>query len=553
MRWKTITFVLVACFSAAYLPYGLTDDGSLSFENGKALYQAGDMEQAAAAFRTAIACDPLNPQFRNALGNVFAEQRQFHEALSEFNNALKLDPKMVAAYVNRARVYQAKNDLPAAIRDFTSAIDLGLRDYDVFLRRAEASIRQGNSELARQDIDHVISLYPGESEVWAGSSQYWIHEGNYQKAEAHAASAVRLAPKSSYAHCCLAQVLRKQDRFQEALQTINHAISLHPDDPDLLVERAEVSLQIHEYDKAMSDCERAIELNGKHSRAFFVRGHIQQLLNQNVLAVASYTAAIHENNLDGMAIAERGYCHAKLLRHREAISDFSRAIELCPDLKGLYAARAESLFFLKETQSALNDCEASLREDPNSPAPYGIRGAIMADQGKYEAALRDLNHSISLGVPNADYIYYYRAIVRLILGLPKEAIADLEHCCAKNPECSQYHYAIAIVLSTHPEPAVRDSTKAIDHANRALALYQQSSGPKQDVHLLYEVMAAAYAEAGAFDQSRTIQVLAVDSCPSAWRSFAVDRLKHYEAGQPCREVVNPSTFRQSLVGNWPRP
>jgi len=85
----------------------------------------GKTEQAAEAFRRAVAIDPNNPAAWNNLGNELRNSYQFDEAMECYQKALKLKPDFADAYCNVGACLQATQPtLRPAIAAYEKAIAL---------------------------------------------------------------------------------------------------------------------------------------------------------------------------------------------------------------------------------------------------------------------------------------------------------------------------------------------------------------------------------------------------------------------------------------------
>jgi len=111
---------------------------------------------------------------------------------------------------------------------------------------------------------------------------------------------------------------------------------------------------------------------------------------------------------------------------------------------------------------AINSDELGLA---NRARAFGYRGIAKATTGDYEGAQLDLNSSVALDSDfNAD-AYAYRGYMRLVLGRPKEAVADLE----KSAELLLWHYNVLWLHLARLKAGVPD-TGPRSLANNAITL-----------------------------------------------------------------------------------
>ena len=128
-------------------------------------------------------------------------------------------------------------------------------------------------------------------------------------------------------------------------------------------------------------------------------------------------------------------------------------------------------------------------------------------------------------------VHYRRSQTHHALKKYSEAQEDFAEALKREPDYPNLLNSWAWQLATCPEPKYRDGRKALDYASRA----NEKAGGKRPECL--DTLAAAYAEAGQFDEAVKAQKKAIESlAPKAaeQRKAMQARLKLYEAGKPFR-------------------
>jgi len=100
-----------------------------------------------------------------------------------------------------------------------------------------------------------------------------------------------------------------------------------------------------------------------------------------------------------------------------------------------------------------------------------------------------------------------------------------------NPEVSFVWSTRAWLLATSPNADHRDGKLAVVAANKAMEL------PIWSEFRVLDVLAAAYAETGDFEQSVKWQTKVVDMLPPTQRADYESRLALYREGKPYREPL----------------
>jgi cytochrome c-type biogenesis protein CcmH/NrfG len=113
-----------------------------------------------------------------------------------------------------------------------------------------------------------------------------------------------------------------------------------------------------------------------------------------------------------------------------------------------------------------------------------------------------------------------------------EALEVLRRANRDAPENAGILAALAWLLATSPDPSLRDGPRAVEFAERAVA-----AANRPDLRAL-ESLAAAYAEAGRFDDAVRVATRVVERARSSGQDRLVRqaeaRLELYRAHRPYR-------------------
>jgi Flp pilus assembly protein TadD len=144
----------------------------------------GRVSLGLAALQEAVALDPENALYRNALGVTQLQLRRWPEAQTEFEKAIALDPNYAEAYHNLGLVQAAQGRLDQAVTSYRKAL--------------------------------TFPTYPSPELAYHNLGEAYLRQGKLQESEEALRQAIQLEPKNQFSHYLLGVVLAEGGRKSEA-------------------------------------------------------------------------------------------------------------------------------------------------------------------------------------------------------------------------------------------------------------------------------------------------------------------------------------------------
>lgn len=142
-------------------------------------------------------------------------------------------------------------------------------------------------------------------------------------------------------------------------------------------------------------------------------------------ALADYTRAIELDPELAEAYLNRGYAHDLLGNIPEAMDDYSQAIALAPDLGMAYFNRSSARLAIGDFRGAIADSTRAIELDANAALAYVNRGAAELRLGEYDEAVRDSDLALQID-PNLPLAYLNRGSARISVSDRENGIRDIE-------------------------------------------------------------------------------------------------------------------------------
>jgi tetratricopeptide (TPR) repeat protein len=254
------------------------------------------------------------------------------------------------------------------------------------------------------------ALFTLEKPASGASEKDWVNYGNQLWRAGRFDEAVKafdeaIKIKRDFAGSWYARglALLEQDKYQEALASFDRATQIKPSLYEAWRERGIALYNLKRYPEALASIDKAIAINDKDSVLYMLRGDLLYELKRYPEARDAYSRAI-KLKPHPFAYNNRGNARDDLGDKQGAIADYSKAIELKPDLAEAYSNRGNARSALGDKQGAIADYSKAIELKPDLAGAYNNRGLARSDLGDKQGAIEDAQKAAKLfcsqGNPN---------------------------------------------------------------------------------------------------------------------------------------------------------
>jgi tetratricopeptide (TPR) repeat protein len=315
-----------------------------------------------------------------------------------------------------------------------------------------------------------------------------------------------------------------------AIAEFTEALRLNPCLAAAHANRGVAFLELGKLDEALRDLDTALDLNSNLFDALCWRGLIWSKKGDHARALADYDRALHRQpNHPGM-LGNRGMARAHLGDFDRALEDLNRAMALGATQGNHYTSRGSIWLARNEYDCALSDLTEAIARGDTSAVAFSNRGMAWLSKGETDRAIADFDEALRQQGHDA-LAFNNRGFAFRMRGDYGKAVADFEESIRLTPEFPNPYKNLAWLLATCPQAEFRDGARAVAHAQKALQLVKH-----QEAEWL-GILAAAHAEAGAFDQAVHWQTQCLERSPAEKKRELEARLDLYRAGQPFRDTA----------------
>jgi tetratricopeptide (TPR) repeat protein len=162
-----------------------------------------------------------------------------------------------------------------------------------------------------------------------------------------------------------------------------------------------------------------------------------------------------------IAHLERGRAHKAVKDYYKAVEDFNSCLTRCRALTVPLQEKAETLILLDQYDEASQSLERALLISPTDARSYELKGEIYEKEGFLSKAEGEYTRALFHN-PLYSVALEKRSRVRLKLGRPSEALADIESLCRLEPK-----RADLFITKAGIHVGLGEFAKAIDDYDRA--------------------------------------------------------------------------------------
>lgn len=372
-------------------------------------------------------------------------------------------------------------------------------------------------------------------------------EGIGDKATAgwHYRKAVELAPQNVEARATLAGFHAEANELEVARQHYHWVLGKDPFNWQACIGMAKISLSDGRPDVALAFLEKSPTGRYFSAERLYNLGVVYARMGKVTEAEEAYLRSLEKRPDYYDANYNLGNLYARAGKFAEATNCFSRAITKRPNSDEAHSNLALSLASLGDLAGAAAEYRAALKISPQlADVHYGLARVLELQTNLVEAAthysralaVRTNLHDARLGLamvlnqqqkwgeaagqlevflkanPGSGLGHYQLAIAQLKLGRVAEAITHLERAVELRPRDRGAADQLARVLATATDGALRNGKRAVGLAE-AVCSPRETALPE---HL--GTLAAAYAEAGGFEQAVAVVTQAIKGAEAGNRT-----------------------------------
>jgi len=322
----------------------------------------GHPQDAATAFRRAVALSPRDAEAHSNLGAVLLDLNLRQDAVSCLRKATGLRPDFAAAWRNLGQALEGIQDWSQAEAAYRQCLALTPDDLEVCLWLGNLLTTQDRPEAAETVFRHGCDRHPQQPELAFNLGNALKKQGRLSEATAAYRQAVQLRPDYAQAWNNLGNTLADLECWRDAADAYRRVIASNPDQAPAWEALGHALQRLDDFEQAADAFSHAHALRPEDRDIALCWGKILGKLHRHAAAEAAFRTAL--SNDPDHAETQRHLAYALLSQgnFEEAETAFNTAIALAP---GDPTETAHRLDFLERS----NRLEELRRELAYAPEP----------------------------------------------------------------------------------------------------------------------------------------------------------------------------------------
>jgi tetratricopeptide (TPR) repeat protein len=400
--------------TAAINAINVTDAGRPEFLRLRAATEiaAGNTDSAEKDFKEALQIEPRNPVLLLNYANLLWKTDRKEEAQKTYREALAIDASNAGALGSLGFLSREMGDSAAARGYFLELAKKHSDDYVPFLALGDLYSADRQFPEAQQSYQQAFQRSSSNPLIISGAMNAALEAHHLDQAKewlGRASDAMRQNPQVMREH---ERYLTMTGNYAESADLGYQVIEKLPQDREAVDYLAYDLLFLKRLDEAMKIAHRYEPVLSGDRDLPLIAGYVHADHNEHEAAVRDFTRALEIDPNIAVGYMNRGYVYNDMRLATKAEQDFRKALSLNPQYGEAHLGLAYALLQLRRSTAALKEAEIATHLLPDSESlhlvkaeGYRQRAMLVSAEGEYRKALKLNPNAVNSYIALADVEY----------------------------------------------------------------------------------------------------------------------------------------------------
>jgi tetratricopeptide (TPR) repeat protein len=197
-------------------PEELNTDPGLALAYSVSLAKTGKYDEGMARMKSIEQASPDSAGVHVAIGEAYADQKLYGNAVEEYRKALSVDPSQARTHFLLGLSLMHEGTQADAAQEFRAALTLDPKDATTKYHLAYSLIQIQKKDEAQALLREVIVQNPAYADAFYQLGKLQLEQGDIKTAVSNLETSAKLSPASDYIHYQLSMAYRRDSRTEDA-------------------------------------------------------------------------------------------------------------------------------------------------------------------------------------------------------------------------------------------------------------------------------------------------------------------------------------------------
>ena len=343
----------------------MVDTAQRKLEEGMALEQEGQLDEAMKRYDEAIALQPDLARAHFNRGTVLLDRGEAQPALDAFAIALSFKPDSVGTLYNIGNAHLILDKVEDGVIAFRQAIELKPEFVDAHIALGMALARLGEHREAVGCFSRAAQLDPSSLEAFHQQGIAFQDLGEFDNAVNSYRRALEIDRDLAALHSNLGSALRELGRNEAAIASFERALEISPKVADVRYNLGLTFQTTGRMDLAATSYIKTLEIENDHFGACMHLGIVLHELGQYEKSLLHSRRAIELQPSNEKGHLNLGLGLTRIGRLDEAVTCYLRALEIQPDNADAHLSLGHALKDLSRVDEGIASIQRALESKPD--------------------------------------------------------------------------------------------------------------------------------------------------------------------------------------------
>jgi len=303
---------------------------------------------------------------------------------------------------------------------------------------AKAAQAAGDRSTAAAKYESILKLQPHLAAAYNNLGLLFFQQREYKKAADVLEKGLKIDPKMPSAEALLGMSLYEMNSYAEARPHLETALRQKPTDSNAELILARDLSNLNEFDAAARHLRQLADRQPDNQEIWYLLCKIYMKLSEQALskmnAIDPNSHLVHEMS---------GEVMESMKNFDGALVEYKKAVQMAPNEPGTHYRLGNIFYLLAEWDSAIEQFQAELANDPSNCKARALIGNVLLEQKREpEQALSSIDRALAL-CPNLTEAHADRGRALINLNRNEDALGDLQIAEQATPDDATIHFFLA--------------------------------------------------------------------------------------------------------------